>query len=349
MNEEFNTDDTHQVDDLFRETIGDYSETPSDQAWSRMSRKLNRKEAVDFITFRKTKVSPGLLSLVPVYRRQWFRITAMSAVAAPMVFTAVYLISKNSGNGNHTPENTAEQNETLSAFNQPNSLIQLSPEMMKPVNNGHPDQTPVRNSVPVLPVQKNTEPATTPSQNNQQLRQTADPHQMLTISEIRDMANDPVIVNNLENLRQLRQKDSSRYHAARIVDSIIEANAILENQVLQSFEQQNHQSGEPDDLNQGTNGQGDGGQTEPIIIIPKAFTPNSDGLNDVLFIDGLEYYPDNTFVVHDVKGNIVFSKKEYRGDWNALGVPDGLYFYFLTYRNNRNVNITIKGVVTIIR
>jgi gliding motility-associated-like protein len=148
---------------------------------------------------------------------------------------------------------------------------------------------------------------------------------------------------------QTGTKDSARWQAARVVDSIIQANAIIDNQLAQQNEQITANNDQVEDVQVTDPSVPVVSGTEPIIIIPKAFTPNADGLNDVLYIDGLEFYPDNTFVVHNSKGEIVYTKKEYKGEWNADGVPDGIYIYFLTYKNLHQVTITIKGVVTIIR
>ncbi|MEM1321419.1 MAG: gliding motility-associated C-terminal domain-containing protein [Bacteroidota bacterium] len=63
------------------------------------------------------------------------------------------------------------------------------------------------------------------------------------------------------------------------------------------------------------------------------FSPNGDGRNDVLFIDGLQNHPNNRLIVFNRWGNQVFSAEGYRNDWdgtmNGAILPDGTYFFLL--------------------
>lgn len=66
------------------------------------------------------------------------------------------------------------------------------------------------------------------------------------------------------------------------------------------------------------------------LELPNIITPNGDGINDVLYIKGLEYYPENTLKVFNRWGNQVFEKQNYTNDWKASGITDGTYYYVLT-------------------
>lgn len=75
---------------------------------------------------------------------------------------------------------------------------------------------------------------------------------------------------------------------------------------------------------------------------PKVFnavSPNGDGLNDFLYIRGIEAFPVNELKIFNRWGNLVFEKKEYRNadGWAAMGegglLPDGVYFYVLNVEN----------------
>lgn len=60
---------------------------------------------------------------------------------------------------------------------------------------------------------------------------------------------------------------------------------------------------------------------------PNGFSPNEDGINDYLVFEGL---PDeNTLIVFDSKGSIVYKTDNYRNNWNAEGLEDGYYMYVL--------------------
>ena len=82
-----------------------------------------------------------------------------------------------------------------------------------------------------------------------------------------------------------------------------------------------------------------------------AISPNGDGRNDVLLVDGLQNYPDNTVCVFNRWGNQVLNQKNYQNDWagtwNGNNLPDGTYFYFI--RDDAKGEIIKKGYLQIVR
>ncbi|HQS23426.1 MAG: hypothetical protein B7Y11_10900 [Sphingobacteriia bacterium 24-36-13] len=85
-------------------------------------------------------------------------------------------------------------------------------------------------------------------------------------------------------------------------------------------------------------------------IIPNAFSPNGDGINDRWKIQYLESYPGATVDVYDRYGMLVFSSIEYAVDWdgtrNGKALPIGTYYYIVNPKNGRKI---ITGSVTIIK
>ncbi len=80
-------------------------------------------------------------------------------------------------------------------------------------------------------------------------------------------------------------------------------------------------------------------------------TPDGNGLNDQLYIDEIERYPDNELVIINRWGQEVFRKKGYRNDWegtNKTGgaLPAGTYFYIIKFET---VTTILKGSFEIIR
>ncbi len=69
------------------------------------------------------------------------------------------------------------------------------------------------------------------------------------------------------------------------------------------------------------------------LIVFNGFSPNNDGVNDVLTIDGLEKTRTTAISVFDAQGREVFQAKNYKNDWdgtkNGQSLPDGTYFYSL--------------------
>jgi gliding motility-associated-like protein len=75
------------------------------------------------------------------------------------------------------------------------------------------------------------------------------------------------------------------------------------------------------------------------LVIPNAFSPDGDGINDTYEILGIEGYPNNTLTVTNRWGDKVFEASPYQNDWDGTGnnpklnlfgekVVDGTYFYF---------------------
>ena len=87
------------------------------------------------------------------------------------------------------------------------------------------------------------------------------------------------------------------------------------------------------------------------LFVWNAISPNNDGKNDVLVIEGLQNYPNHTFCVYNRWGNEVFKTTNYNNDWggtwNGKGLPDGVYFYFL--RDDSKNQILKTGYIIISR
>jgi large repetitive protein len=70
------------------------------------------------------------------------------------------------------------------------------------------------------------------------------------------------------------------------------------------------------------------------IVIYTAISPNQDGKNDFLVLEGIEDYPNHEVRIFNRWGTEVFFTKSYRnhysggfeGQWNGRDLPDGVYF-----------------------
>ena len=81
------------------------------------------------------------------------------------------------------------------------------------------------------------------------------------------------------------------------------------------------------------------------VTVPTLFTPNGDGVNDVLYIPGIESYPNNELTVADRNDQVVYKKSGYKNDWggiNELGfsqqgskLPADTYFYTLKLEDGK--------------
>ena len=70
-----------------------------------------------------------------------------------------------------------------------------------------------------------------------------------------------------------------------------------------------------------------------LLVIPNAFSPNGDGVNDMWEIDNIEYFPGAEVEVYNRWGNLIFDRTNYQGDWNGTyrgaPLPVGAYFYVI--------------------
>jgi gliding motility-associated-like protein len=85
-------------------------------------------------------------------------------------------------------------------------------------------------------------------------------------------------------------------------------------------------------------------------IVPNAFSPNGDGINDTWEIKYLNSYPGATVMVFDRYGEAVFSSVNYTKNWdgtyNGKPLPLGTYYYIIDPKNGRQ---KMSGSVTILR
>ncbi len=86
---------------------------------------------------------------------------------------------------------------------------------------------------------------------------------------------------------------------------------------------------------------------EPVV--PNAFSPNQDRVNDAWVIKNLENYPDNEVSVINRWGNEVYKQKNYRNNWDGQNLSPGTYYYVVRVKLCNNLEKTYKGFVMIIR
>ncbi len=84
-------------------------------------------------------------------------------------------------------------------------------------------------------------------------------------------------------------------------------------------------------------------------LIPNAFSPNGDGINDEWKIQYLESYPGATVEVFNRYGQKIFGSigydKPWDGKYNGKPLPIGTYYYLINPKNGRQI---MSGSITII-
>ncbi|GGG54151.1 hypothetical protein GCM10011414_24880 [Croceivirga lutea] len=80
------------------------------------------------------------------------------------------------------------------------------------------------------------------------------------------------------------------------------------------------------------------------------YSPNGDGVNDVLILNCHQDYPNSLLQIYDQYGNSVFEMRAYNSTWDGTGqngdLPKGTYFYILDLGDGTAVR---KGWLQIIR
>src|SRR5215204_246476 len=87
------------------------------------------------------------------------------------------------------------------------------------------------------------------------------------------------------------------------------------------------------------------------ILIPNAFSPNGDGINDNWVIEPLDLFDESITQIYNRYGQIVFKRNGYPKPWdgtsNGKPVPAGNYYYVIDLRTNNEPPLT--GWVMIVR
>lgn len=91
------------------------------------------------------------------------------------------------------------------------------------------------------------------------------------------------------------------------------------------------------------------------IIIPSAFTPDGDEINDFWEIKEIDFiYPNNVVQVFNRWGNKIYeslkgsyNEMPWKGEINGVSLPTGSYYYIIDYNNGTNK--PMNGIVSIIK
>lgn len=87
------------------------------------------------------------------------------------------------------------------------------------------------------------------------------------------------------------------------------------------------------------------------VIIPNAFSPNGDGINDTWNITAITGYSNYTLAVYNRYGQTVFTTNNYDRPWNGTfngnPLPVGTYYYLLDLKQPGVP--TLKGFLVIVR
>lgn len=85
------------------------------------------------------------------------------------------------------------------------------------------------------------------------------------------------------------------------------------------------------------------------VVVPNAFTPNGDGINDLWVIKYIEQYPKNVIYIFNRNGQLLHNFRNYSNNWDGTyggqPLPMGVYYYLIELEPL----IKQSGYVTILR
>ena len=91
---------------------------------------------------------------------------------------------------------------------------------------------------------------------------------------------------------------------------------------------------------------------EPYIFIPRAFSPNADGLNDKMFVRG-EYLKELEFAIYNRWGERVFYSTSLESGWdgthNGKAVAPDVYGYYVKGTCKKGEAFFSKGNITVLK
>jgi gliding motility-associated-like protein len=91
------------------------------------------------------------------------------------------------------------------------------------------------------------------------------------------------------------------------------------------------------------------------LIVPTAFTPDGDGVNDFWELPNIDViYPENSVVVFNRWGSVVYESEKgkyalnpWKGDYKGKPLPVGTYYFII--RVDENEEHDLKGSVTVVK
>ena len=91
------------------------------------------------------------------------------------------------------------------------------------------------------------------------------------------------------------------------------------------------------------------------VIIPTAFTPDGDNVNDTWILDGIDgIFPNNIVYIYNRWGNVIYQSqqgnyetKSWDGKYEEKQMPVGSYYFIIEFNDDQTQNKT--GIVSIVK
>ncbi len=92
---------------------------------------------------------------------------------------------------------------------------------------------------------------------------------------------------------------------------------------------------------------------KPYVYLPNAFSPNEDGINDLLKIIHQGVFELEDFRIYNRWGELVYQTNDIKKGWNGLyknePAPIGVYVYYIAGHGHNNQRVSMRGNVTLLK
>lgn len=307
-------------DDYLKNMLDNYQPDVSSNLWSSLKLKLFKKDFWDFVSFKKlirSFNSQPTLGVVQIKVLVSYAVAAYFTVA--LVFGANYIYNNLVKD---SPQNNVDNDKTVVSPVKP-KLDALN-NLPQPENTKHIVVTPV--------VKKQSE-------------QTKTTPVAITDNKTPVTTTNSVVPTNT-SVNNIPEKTDDHTTLLNYIDRINSKDkTVIDEPVIQEY---------PDNIDINITDSSDIVREENEnyaynLEIPNVFTPNNDGYNDYFVIKNLDKYPFNSLTIADRKGKVVYEVLNYQNNWDARNVDAGTYYYILNYKDNRNNQGVIKGIISVIR
>jgi gliding motility-associated-like protein len=388
MTDNFNIEDFDKIDEIVKNALGNFSETPSPSLWTKMRLKLFKHDVSNLFRFKKS-INPSMNPVTPVYKMVWVQVAA-AAVTVAVVSTIVYLavtpkqnseiantndnnksINKapektqnnttfNTDNNNNTPEQNANNNPVINN-NKPenNNIVTPQQNIVAPVqkdskytNNSNPDKNKSN---------EDNQPSNNTNPENQNIQDNNNLTDQLPVNQ---NGSNPVNNNGVTQGNQNNNPSVLKVQdGGKPVDTntqqgpdktkLQDVATNVDKPIVDELPDQQAENIPDDVLDSINNGQWPGNNTQQNddhpLIIPNAINPNNDGKNDYFVIPEIELYPINTLLIFDRSGKIIYEKSDYQNNWGGDGYPGGSYYYMFKYKKKDGTEKMARGSLFIVR
>ncbi len=324
----------NNFDEHLKNVFDNYQHCPNTKVWGKLRSKLLKKDAVDFVSLKKLKQSfKPQTKVAAMHAKIWATYAAAACLTVGVVFGAAYYVKNNILNTDTKTTLPVPSNNNTKSLTIPAATLNDSQTVVSSPNSVENNTaTVIQQKSTVVPDKQYNETVNTTTavvNNNSTNTTKTQSANVNTTTGSSTSANK--VLNLLNYIKKLNpqntniSQETGTQNSTSDIQPEINPN-IQENAVNPNIDNQVYN-----------------------LEIPNVFTPNGDGYNDFFVIKNLDKYSENSLLVADRNGKIVYDKNNYQNDWGGQNLPDGTYYYIVSYKDKNSNKGLIKGQITILR